>query len=186
VVVFPSIIGILGHQEPGHRGKLKYRNIRIIRQLKVDEVGDQYYQYAIFCISWSQLEGYLSYAATLLSYTALSWATLYSTDLKVHKHDIFLTFFAETENIWSQVPVTRDFWKSLSIRPRYSTFKHFRACSACDEIGSAYQHAMKFVPHMFSVRWNWFRVCSACHKIVSAYAQHTHAIIFEKYSKTPN
>ncbi len=39
---------------------------------------------------------------------------------------------------------------------------------------------------MLSVRWNRFRVCSACDKIVSAYAQHTHAIIFEKYSKIPN
>jgi hypothetical protein len=30
--------------------------------------------------------------------------------LKVHKHDIFLLdFFAETETIWSQGPVTRDF-----------------------------------------------------------------------------
>ncbi len=70
--------------------------------------------------------------------------------LKVHKHEIFfLIFFAETESLWSQGPVTRDFWKSYSIRPRYSTFKHFRACSACDEIGSQYaQHTMKFVPRM--------------------------------------
>ncbi len=125
----------------------------------------------------------------------------------------FFTFFAETETIWSQGPVTRDFWKSYSIRQRYSTFKHFRACSACDEIGSAYaqhamkfvprmlsmyctcktvhilqlaEHARKFVPRMLSVRWNRFRVCSACDKIVSAYAQHTHARIFEKYSKIPN
>ncbi len=30
--------------------------------------------------------------------------------LKVHKHEIFLnTIFAETETIWSQGPVTRDF-----------------------------------------------------------------------------
>ncbi len=30
--------------------------------------------------------------------------------LKVHKHDIFfLTFFAETESLWSQGSVTRDF-----------------------------------------------------------------------------
>ncbi len=30
--------------------------------------------------------------------------------LKVHKHEIFLnTFFAETETIWPQGPVTRDF-----------------------------------------------------------------------------
>ena len=35
---------------------------------------------------------------------------------------IFLKyFFAETESLWSQEPVTRDFWKSYSIRPRYST-----------------------------------------------------------------
>ena len=77
--------------------------------------------------------------------------------LKVHKHKkFFLTFFAETETLWSQGPVTRDFWKSYSIRPRYSTFKHFRACSACDEIGSQYaQHAMKLVP-----------VCSVSDKIL--------------------
>ncbi len=76
--------------------------------------------------------------------------------LKVHKHEIFwYTFFAETETLWSQLqgPVTRDFRKSYSIRPRYSTFKHFRTCSACDEIGSQYaQHAMKLVPPMLSVR----------------------------------
>ncbi len=100
----------------------------------------------------------------------------YLYDLKVHKHDIFFTFFAETETFWSQGPVTRDFWQSYSIRPRYSTFKHFRACSACDELGSQYaQHAMKLVPRMLSVRWNSFRVCSAwiVHvKIRSSYYQH--------------
>jgi hypothetical protein len=32
------------------------------------------------------------------------WASL-----KVHKHDIFLKFFAEAESLWSQGPVTRDF-----------------------------------------------------------------------------
>ncbi len=75
------------------------------------------------------------------------------TYLKVHKHDFFKTFFAETETLWSQGPVTRDFWKSYSIRPRYSTFKHFHACSACDETGSQVaQHAMKLVPRMLSVR----------------------------------
>ncbi len=124
--------------------------------------------------------------------------------------NFFLTFFAETETIWSQGPITWDFWKLYSIRPRYSTFKHFRACSACDEIRSAYaQCAIKFVPRMLSMYctcktvhilqlaeharkfvprmlWNWFRVCWACDKIVSAYAQHTHAIIFEKYSKISN
>ncbi len=56
--------------------------------------------------------------------------------LKVHKHEMFFDFFAETETIWSQGPVTRDFLKSYSNWHRYSTFKHFSACSACDEIGS--------------------------------------------------
>ncbi len=135
--------------------------------------------------------------------------------LKVHKHEIFcVTFFAKTETIWSQEPVTRDFWKSYLIRPRYSTFKHFRACSACDETRSAYaqcamkfvprmlsiilhvktvhilplaEHTRKFIPRMLSVRWNRFLVCSVCDKIFSAYAQltNTHAIIFENYSKIP-
>jgi hypothetical protein len=66
--------------------------------------------------------------------------------------NFFKTFFAETETLWSQGPVTQDFWKSYLIRPRYSTFKHFRACSECDEIGSQYaQYAMKLVPSMLSV-----------------------------------
>ncbi len=50
----------------------------------------------------------------------------------------FNTFFAETESLWSQGPVTRDFRKSYSIRPRYSTFKHFRVCSGCNKIISSY------------------------------------------------
>jgi hypothetical protein len=29
--------------------------------------------------------------------------------LKVHKHEILFEFFAETETLWSQGPVTRDF-----------------------------------------------------------------------------
>ncbi len=67
--------------------------------------------------------------------------------------NFFFDFFCRNRNHMVKGPVTRDFWKSYSIRPRYSTFKHFRACSACDEIGSAYsQHAMKFVPRMLSVR----------------------------------
>jgi len=71
-------------------------------------------------------------------------------------------FFAEAESFWSLGPVTQDYWKSYSIRRRYSTFNHFRTCSACDEIGSAYaQHAMKFVPLMLSVRRNSFRVWTA-------------------------
>ncbi len=134
--------------------------------------------------------------------------------LKVNKHEIFCwIYFCRNQTIWSQGPVTRDFWKLYSIRPRYSTFKHFRACSACDKIGSVYakhamkfvlrmlsinlhvktvhilplaEHALKFVPRMLSVRWNRFLVCSVCDKIVSAYAQHAHAINFENCSKIPN
>jgi hypothetical protein len=50
--------------------------------------------------------------------------------LKVHKHEIFFGLFLQIFD-----------------------FKHFRACSACDEISSAYaQHAMKFVPRLLSVR----------------------------------
>jgi hypothetical protein len=47
----------------------------------------------------------------------------------------FMNFFAETKTLWSQGPVTRDFLKSYSIRPRYSTFKHFRVCSASEFVG---------------------------------------------------
>ncbi len=114
----------------------------------------------------------------------------------------FLNFFAETGTLWSQGPVTWDFWKSYSIRPRYSTFKHFWVCSASDEIHSAYaQPAMGFPPRMLSMdlyvktvhifplaelsmRENSFLVCSVSDKIVSTYAQHAHAIIFENYSKS--
>jgi hypothetical protein len=37
-------------------------------------------------------------------------------------------------------------------RPRYSTLKHFRVCSASNEIHSAFsQCAMKFIPRMLSM-----------------------------------
>ncbi len=44
----------------------------------------------------------------------LKWNLMKASDLKVHKHEhfFFFTFFAETETLWSQGPVTRDFWKS--------------------------------------------------------------------------
>ncbi len=98
------------------------------------------------------------------------------------------TFFAETESLWSQGPVTRDFGKSYSIRPRYSTFKHFRVCSVSDEIISSYvQPAFKSFPRMLSVRWNHFLVCPVCVKIVSAYAQHAQSAChnFQKLLKNP-
>ncbi len=83
-------------------------------------------------------------------------------DLKVHKHEIyFSTFFAETETFWSQGPVTWDFWKSYSIRPRYSTFKHFRVCSASDEMRSAYASSYA------DIRENWLLVGWACVELVT-------------------
>jgi hypothetical protein len=73
--------------------------------------------------------------------------------LKVHLHEFFSTFFAETETVWSPGPVTRDFLISYSIWPRYLTFKHFRVCSGCDEIISMYaQPAFKSFPHMLRER----------------------------------
>ncbi len=83
--------------------------------------------------------------------------------LKVHKHEIFFnTFFAETETIWSQGPVTRDFSKSIRIgrdirllnisAHAQHAMKWFLVCSACDEIRSAYaQCTIKFVPRMLSI-----------------------------------
>jgi hypothetical protein len=68
--------------------------------------------------------------------------------LKAHKHEIFLYFFAETESLWSQGPVTRDLLKSYSIRLRYSTFKHCRLCSVSDEIISTHaQPVFKLFPY---------------------------------------
>ncbi len=83
--------------------------------------------------------------------------------LKVHKHEIFkIPIFAETESLWPQGPVTRDFeiriWFSRNIRLL---------------IISAYeQPAMKSIPRMLSERWNKFRVCLTSDEIRSAYAQH--------------
>ncbi len=63
----------------------------------------------------------LYYAMVLLSYCLKVYSCANTTALqklrvkqkealKVHKHEIFFfTFFAETESLWSQGPVTRDF-----------------------------------------------------------------------------
>jgi hypothetical protein len=66
----------------------------------------------------------------------------------------FFYFFGKNRNlIWFQGPVARDFRKSYSIRPRYLTFKHFRECSASNEIHSVYaQPVMKLVLRMLNVR----------------------------------
>jgi hypothetical protein len=38
------------------------------------------------------------------------YGVFHNCGFKVHKHDIFfITFFAETETLWSKGPVTRDF-----------------------------------------------------------------------------
>ncbi len=74
----------------------------------------------------------------------------------------------------------RFFWKSFSNRPRYSTFKHFRAFSASDEIVSSYaQPAIKLFHRMQSQRWNLFCICSASDEICSAFAQHILNVDFE-------
>jgi hypothetical protein len=45
-----------------------------------------------------------------INYLLVKYFTFNLYLLKVHKHEIFfVTFFAETETIWSQGPVTRDF-----------------------------------------------------------------------------
>ncbi len=64
----------------------------------------------------------------------------------------FVTFFAENETLWSQGPVTRDFWQMYWISAEIFNFETFS--------------------HMLSKRWNPFRVCSASDEIHSAYAQH--------------
>jgi len=62
-------------------------------------------------------------------------------------------FFAETESLWSQGPVTRDFLNIVFDSAEIFDFKHFCVCSASDEIHSAYaQPAMKFVLRMLSVQ----------------------------------
>ncbi len=106
--------------------------------------------------------------------------------------NFFKYFFTETESLWSQGPVTRDFWKSYSIQPRYSTFKHFRISSVRNKIISSYaqgaiksfprmlsiavhvkavnifslaENTWKFVRRMLNLRWNCFLVCSGRDKL---------------------
>ncbi len=82
--------------------------------------------------------------------------------LKVHKHDFFNTFFAETETIWSQGLVTRDFENRI----------RFGRDIRLSNISAHAPHAMKSVPRMLSMRRNSFGVCSATDKIRSAHAEH--------------
>ena len=74
----------------------------------------------------------------------------------------FFTFFAETESLWSQGPVTRDFKNrirfgrdirllNISAHAQHA-INRFCAHLACDEISSAHtQRAIKFVPRMLSM-----------------------------------
>jgi hypothetical protein len=82
--------------------------------------------------------------------------------LKVHKHDFFFSFFAETETIWSQGPVTRDFGNRI----------RFGRDIRLSNISAHAQHAVKSVPRMLSMRRNSFGVCSATDEIRSAYSEH--------------
>ncbi len=98
-----------------------------------------------------------------------------------------MIFFAEIETLWSQGPVTQDFWNSYSIRLRYSPFwtfsrmlsqrwNPFRVWSASDKICSSYaQCVMKFVPRMLSMdtckNCSHFTAGWACAKICSLYDQ---------------
>ncbi len=66
-----------------------------------------------FPYSFLRLLTWFSCLEFFLNGFSLDWVTVEMFSplrLKVHKHEIFLnTFFAETETIWSQGPVTRDF-----------------------------------------------------------------------------
>ncbi len=86
--------------------------------------------------------------------------------LKVHKHNFFTYYFCRNRIL---IYVTRD-----SIRLRYSTFNHFRVCSASDEIVSSYgQQAMKYIPRMLSIFWmmilKWV--------VISSYAEHARKLV---------
>ncbi len=107
-------------------GKLNYRNIRIIRQLKVEEVGDQYYQWGrilyqlikvgripeLRCNLLSSDAHYelrtslQCYATTLLSYTASR------TDLRPHPTELqcillsYDTHFEPRFSLWATVYCT--------------------------------------------------------------------------------
>ncbi len=71
--------------------------------------------------------------------------------LKVQKHEsFFLTFFAETETLWSQGPVTQDFWRDIRLL----------------NISAHVQNAMKSVPRMLSMRWNSFSYAQCAIKFV--------------------
>jgi hypothetical protein len=65
---------------------------------------------------------------------------------------IFFDFFCRNQILMVPRVCNTRFLKIVFDSAEIFDFKHFRACSACDEIGSQYaQHAMKLVPRMLSV-----------------------------------
>ncbi len=109
--------------------------------------------------------------------------------------NFFFYFFCRNRNHMVQRACNTRFVKIIFDSAEIFDLKHFRACSARDEIRSAYaqcamkffphmlsinlhvktvhilplaEHTRKFIPRMLSVRWNRFFVCSVCDKIVSA------------------
>ncbi len=86
--------------------------------------------------------------------------------LKVHKHEIYFLTFCRNWNLMVPGACNTRFLTIIFDWPRYSTYKHFGACSASDEIISLFaQPAMKSFPRMLSQRWNAFHECSAIDEI---------------------
>jgi hypothetical protein len=64
----------------------------------------------------------------------------------------FFDFFCRNRNLVVPRAWNTRFLKIIFDWAEVFDFKYFRACSACDEIGSQSQHAMKLVPRLLSVR----------------------------------
>ncbi len=103
--------------------------------------------------------------------------SLTNLPLKVHKHEIYFGLFLQKPKPYGP----KGLWHEI-FENRIGFGRDIRLLN----ISAHAQHAMKSVPSMLSMRWNWFPVCSVCDKICFAYAKHTHAIIFENDSKIPN
>jgi hypothetical protein len=75
------------------------------------------------------------------------------------------------------------------MRPRYSTIKHFRVCSASYEIHSTYaqhilnevfvyaEHARKLVTRWLSMHGNWLLIGIADLEIGYSLAEHTRIVV---------
>ncbi len=90
----------------------------------------------VLTLQWKSLSLFQRYLRN--SFERMKWE-----DLKVHKHEkFFLTFFAETETLRSQGPVTRDFENRI----------RFGRDIRLLNISAHAEHAMKSVPSMLSMR----------------------------------